>query len=81
VTLSAVPDQPRPKLTDRERQVLRAIQEHYVARGYAPSVREIGKAVGMYSPSTVAYHLRHLAEKGYLRRPAGKVRAIEVVPE
>lgn len=42
------------------------------AQGYPPSVREIGEAVGLRSPSTVHFHLKHLAEMGYIEIGAGK---------
>ena len=45
-------------------------------QGYPPSVREIGEAVGLKSPSTVHFHLKHLAEAGYIEKDAGKGRAI-----
>ena len=45
-------------------------------QGYAPSVREIGEAVGLKSPSTVHFHLKHLLEAGYIQKGAGKGRAI-----
>lgn len=45
-------------------------------QGYPPSVREIGEAVGLKSPSTVHFHLTHLAEAGYIEKNAGKGRAI-----
>ncbi len=50
-------------------------------RGYPPSVREIGEAVGLSSPSTVHAHLAALQDKGYLRRDLSKPRAIEVALE
>ena len=54
-------------------------------QGYPPSVREIGEAVGLKSPSTVHFHLKHLEEAGYIEKGAGKGRAItlreETVPE
>jgi len=52
--------------------ILESIREH----GYAPSVREIGDAVGLKSPSTVHYHLENLAEQGYIEKGAFKGRAI-----
>lgn len=45
-------------------------------QGYPPSVREIGEAVGLKSPSTVHFHLKHLEETGYIEKGAGKGRAI-----
>lgn len=66
------------KLTDRQRQVLDFIDTEVRHRGYPPSVREIGEAVGLSSPSTVHAHLAALQDKGYLRRDPTKPRAIEV---
>ncbi len=54
------------------RYILESIREH----GYAPSVREIGDAVGLKSPSTVHFHLKNLAELGYIEKGAFKGRAI-----
>ncbi|MGY6502184.1 MAG: transcriptional repressor LexA [Acidimicrobiales bacterium] len=65
-------------LTDRQRQVLETIDAHMRDRGYPPSVREIGEAVGLNSPSTVHSHLSTLQKLGYLRRDPTKPRAIEV---
>jgi repressor LexA len=66
------------KLTRRQRQVLMFIEQQIRDRGYPPSVREIGEAVGLTSPSTVHSHLRTLQALGYLRRDPSKPRAIEV---
>jgi repressor LexA len=66
------------KLTRRQRQVLMFIEQQIRDRGYPPSVREIGVAVGLTSPSTVHSHLRTLQNLGYLRRDPTKPRAIEV---
>jgi repressor LexA len=65
-------------LTPRQRQVLETIEAHMRDRGYPPSVREIGDAVGLNSPSTVHSHLATLQRLGYLRRDPTKPRAIEV---
>jgi repressor LexA len=65
-------------LTPRQREVLEIIEKHMVDRGYPPSVREIGEAVGLTSPSTVHAHLNALQRHGYLRRDPTKPRAIEV---
>lgn len=65
-------------LTERQRTILDLIVETVSKRGFPPSVREIGEAVGLSSPSTVHAHLATLEEKGYLRRDATKPRAIEV---
>lgn len=48
-------------------------------QGYPPSVREIGEAVGLKSPSTVHFHLKHLEEAGYIEKGAGKGRAIALI--
>ena len=65
-------------LTPRQRQVLEFIDAEVRQRGYPPSVREIGEAVGLSSSSTVHAHLAALQDKGYLRRDPTKPRAIEV---
>ncbi|MDH7498567.1 MAG: transcriptional repressor LexA [Syntrophomonadaceae bacterium] len=66
-------------LTPRQRQILAYIKEEIRSKGYPPSVREIGKAVGLRSSSTVHGHLEQLAQKGLLRRDPAKPRAMEVV--
>lgn len=66
------------KVTKRQRQVLDFIEHQMRERGFPPSVREIGEAVGLTSPSTVHSHLRTLTRLGYLRRDPTKPRAIEV---
>jgi repressor LexA len=65
-------------LTDRQRQVLEFIDAEVRRRGYPPSVREIGEAVGLSSSSTVHAHLAALQDKGFLKRDPTKPRAIEV---
>jgi repressor LexA len=69
------------ELTDRQRQVLDYIREMVATRGYPPSVREIGEAIGLSSPSTVHSHLSSLVKAGLLRRDPTKPRAIEVLEE
>jgi repressor LexA len=64
----------------RQRQVLEVIRSWVQRFGYPPSVREIGEAVGLTSTSSVAYQLRALEEKGYLRRDPNRPRAIGVLP-
>ena len=59
-------------------QVLEFIESQTRDRGFPPSVREIGEAVGLTSPSTVHSHLNTLPKLGYLRRDPSKPRAIEV---
>ncbi|HZP28235.1 MAG TPA: MarR family transcriptional regulator, partial [Acidimicrobiia bacterium] len=65
-------------LTERQRQVLEFIDAEQRRRGYPPSVREIGEAVGLSSSSTVHAHLAALQDKGYLRRDPTKPRALEL---
>ncbi|HEX9505406.1 MAG TPA: transcriptional repressor LexA [Acidimicrobiia bacterium] len=66
------------ELTPRQRQVLEFIDSEIRHRGYPPSVREIGEAVGLSSSSTVHAHLAALQDKGYLTRDPAKPRALEV---
>ena len=66
-------------LTDRQRQTLQFISEAVAKRGYPPSVREIGTALGLTSSSTVHSHLQALQRKGYLRIDPTKPRAIEIL--
>lgn len=66
------------ELTPKRRQILEFIAAQQRARGYPPSVREIGDAVGLASPSTVHAHLATLQRQGFLRRDPSKPRAIEV---
>lgn len=67
-----------PDLTARQRQVLEFIDDEVRSRGYPPSVREIGEAVGLSSSSTVHAHLAALQDKGYLVRDPTKPRALEL---
>jgi repressor LexA len=69
------------RLTDRQRQVLEFIDTEVRRRGYPPSVREIGEAVGLSSPSTVHAHLGALQDKGYIHRDPTKPRALEITYE
>lgn len=69
----------RADLTPRQEKVLHVIRDSVDQRGYPPSLREIGTAVQLASPSSVAYQLRMLERKGYLRRDPNRPRAIEVV--
>ncbi|MCX7779689.1 MAG: transcriptional repressor LexA [Negativicutes bacterium] len=65
----------------RQQQILAYIKETLRARGYPPSVREIGEAVGLSSSSTVHTHLEKLEEMGMIRRDPTKPRAIEILDE
>jgi repressor LexA len=75
-----IPDKPDPDhvLTWRQRKVLQVIRDSVQRRGYPPSMREIGEAVGLTSTSSVSYQLSTLQNKGYLRRDAGRPRTVEV---
>lgn len=65
-------------LTVRQRKVLEVIRTSVSERGYPPSIREIGDAVGLTSTSSVAHQLRALERKGYLRRDPNRPRAVDV---
>src|SRR2546428_2197622 len=69
---------PEP-LTNRQREILEYLKFRQKIRGYPPTVREIGEAVGLSSSSTVQNHLNTLERKGYIRRDPTKSRTIEVV--
>jgi len=66
-------------LTERQRQVLDFIKSETRLRGYPPTVRDIGQAVGLSSSSTVHAHLAALEAKGLIRRDPSKPRALEVI--
>lgn len=66
-------------LTHRQRKILEVIRNAVDRHGYPPSMREIGEAVGLTSPSSVAHQLSALERKGFLRRDPNRPRAIEVV--
>jgi repressor LexA len=65
-------------LTPRQRTILDVIRGSVTSRGYPPSIREIGDAVGLTSTSSVAHQLRTLEKKGYLRRDPNRPRAVDV---
>jgi repressor LexA len=67
-----------PGLTERQRTILDVIRSSVTTRGYPPSIREIGDAVGLTSTSSVAHQLRTLERKGYLRRDPNRPRAVDV---
>jgi repressor LexA len=78
--VSAFPDVVAADLTQRQRRILEFIRSAVDRNGYPPSVREIGEAVGLVSPSSVAYQLKELERKGYLRRDPNRPRAVDVRP-
>ena len=73
------------ELSTMQKRIYDNIVSCIQAQGYPPSVREIGEAVGLKSPSTVHFHLKHLEEAGVIEKGAGKGRAITLtappVPE
>jgi len=84
MTVRELPDGPPDAtgLTPRQQRVLATIKDAIETRGYPPSMREIGEAVGLTSSSSVAHQLRVLEEKGFLKRDPNRPRALEVfLPE
>lgn len=69
------------RLSPREETILEAIKTFVSNKGYPPSVREIGQAVGLKSSSTVHSYLKRLEQKGLLRRDPTKPRALELLPD
>src|ERR1700742_940962 len=69
---------PQAGLTQRQRTILEVIRASVTTRGYPPSIREIGDAVGLTSTSSVAHQLRTLERKGFLRRDPNRPRAVDV---
>ena len=69
------------KISKRQEAILAFIKDEVRAKGYPPSVREIGEAVGLASSSTVHGHLARLEAKGYIRRDPTKPRAIEILDQ
>ena len=69
------------KLTAKQQQIYDYIQSFTTDHGYPPSVREIGAAVGLKSPSTVHFHMKGLEEAGVIVKAEGKTRAISLIPQ
>ncbi|MGG0657782.1 transcriptional repressor LexA [Rummeliibacillus pycnus] len=69
------------KVSKRQEDILEFIKEEVRTKGYPPSVREIGEAVGLASSSTVHGHLNRLESKGLIRRDPTKPRAIEILDQ
>jgi repressor LexA len=68
-----------PRTSDKAEQILDYVNQFVQQNGYAPSVREIGAAVGLRSTASVSYHLRQLQEKGMLQEPGAKGRKRAIV--
>jgi len=64
----------RKELTKRQARVLRTIESFVLERGFPPTIRELGRRLGLANPSAVFKHVLSLERKGYLRREAGEVR-------
>jgi len=73
------PTVPQGELTPRQQLILDIIQATVDDRGYPPTVRELGEAAGLSSPSSVSHQLKVLETKGYIRRDPNRPRALEVV--
>lgn len=73
-------DRPGAALTPRQRQILQVIKTAMKDRGYPPTLREIGEAAGLASPSSVSHHLAVLEERGHLERTAGLPRTAVIPP-
>ena len=69
------------KLTKKQDEILQCIKNCILKKGYPPSVREIGAAVGLSSTSSVHSHLENLEKKGYIRKDPSKPRTIEIVDD
>ena len=69
----------RTSLSPKQHAILEAIQRSVASRGYPPSMREIGDAVGLASLSSVTHQLKQLELSGYLRRDPKRPRALEVI--
>ena len=78
--VAALPEVFAADLTLRQRRILDYIRDTVERRGYPPTVREIGEAVGLVSPSSVAYQMGVLEKKGYLRKDPNRPRAVDVRP-
>ena len=70
-----------PALTAKQAEIYDYIYQYSRDQGYPPSVREIGAAVGLKSPSTVHFHLKKMEEMGYINKANGKTRAISLPHE
>lgn len=68
-------------LTKRQEEILSYVKEYIVSHGYPPTVREIGKDLGVSSPATIHTHLNKLVEKGFIKKDGTKNRAIELLVE
>src|SRR6202167_433359 len=77
--LAATPKEAGVDLTKRQQEIFDFIKRYSARHGYPPTVRDIGKAVGLASSSTVHQHLANLERLGLLKRDPSKPRAIELL--
>lgn len=67
------------KLTSRQSDILDTLKRYISKYGYPPTVREIGKEIGLSSPATIHFHLTKLEEKGYIKKNVSKNRTLELL--
>lgn len=67
------------EITSRQKDILNLIMKDIATKGYPPTVREIGAALGLSSPATIHFHLKKLRQKGYIKNDSSKNRSIEVL--
>lgn len=82
--ITELPDGPADEsgLTPRQRKILEFLRDSFEQRGFPPSMREVGAAVGLASTSSVSHQLRVLEEKGFIKRDQSRPRALEIrLPE
>lgn len=81
MTIESTQSPSAPGLSQRQSEILSVIQSSMAEHGYAPSMREIGAAVGLTSTASVKYQLEILEAKGFIRRDELKGRALELTPD
>ena len=81
MTIESTQSPSAPGLSQRQSEILSVIQSSMAEHGYAPSMREIGAAVGLTSTASVKYQLEILEAKGFIRRDESKGRALELTPD
>lgn len=67
------------ELTSKQKRILQTIKKYVAKHGYPPTVREIGKELNLRSPATIHFHIKKIAEKGYLKQNGSKNRTLEVL--
>jgi repressor LexA len=79
IATAPLPPRPRPRLTRRQAEVLRALAAYQRSHGYPPAIRELGLLLGIHSPSSVVSHLVRLERLGYIHRTPRIPRAISLL--